>query len=143
MERKKIFEGIIWVAAVTACLLEITVLAHAEFRKKEPLSPPEPEKMIERLQQDFNLTDEQTAKVRVFMEESAKQEEEILKRYALNRDQFQILQKDLHMAREDFFKKIDGILTEKQKKTCGPHGGRLEDDHRMPPPPPPCEPCAP
>ncbi len=142
MERKKTFEGIIWGAAVTACVLTITVLAHAEFRKGEPLAPPTPEKMIERLQMDFNLTDEQTAKARVFMDESVRQEEEVLKRYGLNRDQLQVLQKDLHMARDDFFTKIESILTDKQKKTCGAHGGRWEDDHRMPPPPPPCGPSA-
>ncbi|MBU4264402.1 MAG: hypothetical protein KKC76_21350 [Proteobacteria bacterium] len=126
METKKMSDRLMWGAAIIAGLLTMSVFAQAGFRPEGPQSP---EQALKRLQHDLDLTEEQSAKVRVFMDESAQQEEEeVLARYGLTREQFQLLQKDLHMARDGFFDKLQTVLTDEQQEECKRHGTPIGGD---------------
>ena len=131
MKTKKMTERLLWGFTAVAALLTMTVFARAGFR---PEGPSTPEQILERLQHDLDLTEEQSVTVRAFMDESAQREEEILGHYGLNREQFQVLQQDLHMARDDFFAKLQTVLTDEQKEEFKCHVA-AGDGHRPPPPP--------
>jgi hypothetical protein len=122
-------------------LLVIIACAQAGGHREEGRLPPEsalgrlpPELALERLRQELDLTAEQSVKVQALMDESAKQEDEILARYGLRREQFQVLQKDLHLATDSFFAGLQTVLTAEQKRILNQHRQPME--RRQPPPPP-------
>lgn len=130
MQTKKLTDRLMWGLAIIAGFLTVTVLAQAGFGPGGPFNS---EQFLERLQRDLDLTEEQSASARAFLDEAARQEEEILARYGLNRQQFQLLQKDLRMAGDGFFTRLRTVLTDEQKKEFK-HHGEPEDGHRPPPP---------
>ena len=140
MKTKKIANRVVWGFTMVTSLLVMIACAQAGGHREEGRLPPDlalgrlpPELALERLQQELDLTAEQSVKVRALMDESAKQEDEILAHYGLSREQFQVLQKDLHLAGDGFFTGLQTVLTEEQKKTLNRH--RKPMDRHLPPPP--------
>lgn len=128
MKGKKIIARLFWETILLAGLLTMAVFAQAG-----PGYGLNSDEFLEHLQQDLDLTGEQTAAVRGFMDDSAKREEEILSYYGLTCEQFQVLQKDLHLAMDDFFTKLQTVLTEEQKAEFNRHRVPM-GGHRPPPP---------
>lgn len=132
MKTKRIANRVVWGFAMAISLLVMIACAQAGGHREEGRLPPE--LALERLRQELDLTEEQTVKVQTLMDESAKQEDEILARYGLRREQFQVLQKDLHLATDSFFAGLQTVLTAEQKRILNQHRQPME--RRQPPPPP-------
>ncbi|MBU0966683.1 MAG: hypothetical protein KKA54_09915 [Proteobacteria bacterium] len=119
-----------WGFALAVCLVAMTAFAQAGFGPGGDFTS---EQALERLQHDLDLTEEQTVTIRSLMDDASQQEVEILDRYGLTREQFAQLQKDLYQARDDFFTRMQTVLSDEQKEELNQHGPM--GGHRPPPPP--------
>jgi len=94
MKTKKLTVGLRWGLALAACLVAMTAFAQVGFGPGGGGFTSE--QALERLLHDLDLTGEQSATIRGFMDDASQQEVEILDHYGLTREQFAQLRKDLH-----------------------------------------------
>lgn len=127
---------------LACCLGTAAVVAQAHPGRVDRM-PPDPGKIVERMQLTLQLSDSQVKQIKSIFEDSAKQRKALEQKYRIaEREAFAA---DLKALREQTRAKVDAVLTDSQKKAreaqrshrkshhgehgkrhhhhhCGPHG---------------------